>query len=601
MDELARFTVCIVISTGDVSFPETNEAHNRLNPQTHIIPPESIALARLPLRRQQDLVSLRRETRAAAEQCGLDDRSVRNLSAASYEAGRLLFGETQDARAEIVLTPSGELQVAIRIHAVAAAERQSVGRSVSALASGLHRVSVQDSADSLVVTLTARLPCDESRAARMHPALEAEEEEPPSLVPELVEENVKLRRALIELQDELTETNRGVVALYAELDNQTEQVRQAEDRLRILLDSVHDYAICMLNLQGDVVSWNHGAERVFGYPADMIIGRNIGVFYTAAERDASLPAEHLRTALEQGRFECDTLRVRHGGTAFDALVLLMPMRTADGTPRGFALVVRDITERKRLEDSLRSRADDLAAANRAKEDFLATLSHELRTPLNAMLGWTRLLRMGKLDAGARSRALETIERNAHVQEQLIADILDVSRIVTGRLRLDLRPIDLAPVIDAAIDTLQPSAAAKGVDLSCTLAGVGKVLGDPDRLQQVVWNLLSNAIKFTPAGGHVSISLTRARTSAVIAVTDTGEGISPSLLPHVFDRFTQGDSSVTRMHGGLGLGLSIVRHLVELHGGEVWAHSEGPGHGATVSVSLPLRTIPSRNQTEEEIA
>jgi len=225
------------------------------------------------------------------------------LSSASYEAARLLFGETQDARAEISLTPSGELQVGIRIQAVASAERQSVGRSVSALASGLHRISVEDSADSLIVTLTARVPCGENRSLRVQPELEAEPHASEAVVPELVEENVKLRRALIELQDELTETNRGVVALYAELDNQTERLRQAEERLRILLDSVHDYAICMLNVQGDVVSWNHGAERVFGYPADMIIGRNISVFYTPTERDADLPAEHLRTALAHGRFE----------------------------------------------------------------------------------------------------------------------------------------------------------------------------------------------------------------------------------------------------------------------------------------------------------
>ena len=248
-------------------------------------------------------------------------------------------------------------------------------------------------------------------------------------------------------------------------------------------------------------------------------------------------------------------------------------------------------ERKRLEDSLRSRAEDLAAANRTKEDFLATLSHELRTPLNAMLGWTRLLRMGKLDHAGRIRALETIERNAYVQEQLIADILDVSRIVTGRLRLNLRPIDLAPVLDAAIETLQPSAAAKGVELTCTMARAGTVLGDPDRLQQVVWNLLSNAIKFTEAGGHVSVTVERAGASALIRVTDTGEGISSALLPYVFDRFTQGDASVTRAHGGLGLGLSIVRHLVELHGGQVSARSDGAGKGATFTVSLPLRTIP----------
>ena len=563
---------------------------NGLNPQSQAISSDNAVVLRMSLGRQQDLVSLRRETRAAAEQCGLDARSVRSLSAASYEAARLLFGETEGAEAAISLTPSGELQISIRIDALSADDRQSVGRSVSALTSVLHRIAVHDSDHSLLVTVTASLPCPPGRTLSLVPPAAAEPEADQA-VPELVEENVKLRRALIELQDELTETNRGVVALYAELENQAERLRQAEERLRILLDSVHDYAICMLDLQGDVVSWNHGAERVFGYPADAIIGRNIGIFYVPAERDANVPAEHLRIALEEGRFECDSLRVRFGGSAFDALVLLMPMRAADGTPRGFALVVRDITERKRLEDSLRSRAEELAAANRAKEDFLATLSHELRTPLNAMLGWTRLLRMGKLEERARARALETIERNAHVQEQLIADILDVSRIVTGRLRLDLRPIELAPVVDAAIETLQPSAAAKGVDLSCTMARTGKVLGDPDRLQQVVWNLLSNAIKFTPAGGRVAVALTRSGAAALISVTDTGDGIPSSLLPYVFDRFTQGDSSVTRMHGGLGLGLSIVRHIVELHGGQASARSEGEGRGATFSVRLPLRTIP----------
>jgi PAS domain S-box-containing protein len=550
-------------------------------------------LTRVPLRRRQDLVWLRRETRSAAEQCGLDDRSVQSLSAASYEAARLLFSEAQNAGAEINVTPSGELQIIIRTGLNGGADRQAVGRSVSALGTVLHRVLVQDSADSLLVTLSAQVPFDavrKDRVSRPPPIDDAEPTGQPEQ--ELVEENVRLRRALIELQDELTETNRGVVAFYAELDNQAERLREAEERLRILLDSVHDYAICILDLRGDVASWNRGAERLFGYAADTIIGRNIDVFYVATEREAKLPAEHLRRARDEGRFECESLRAREDGSTFDALVLLMPMRAADGSPRGFSLVVRDITERKRLEDRLRNRAEDLAAANRAKEDFLATLSHELRTPLNAMLGWTRLLRMGKLDDAGRTRALETIERNAYVQEQLIADILDVSRIVTGRLRLNLRPIDLAPVLDAAIETLQPSAAAKGVELSCRMTRAGAVLGDPDRLQQVVWNLLSNAIKFTPAGGCVSVTVERAGASVHIRVTDTGEGIAASLLPYVFDRFTQGDASVTRAHGGLGLGLSIVRHLVELHGGSVSASSDGPGKGAAFLVRLPLRTIPA---------
>jgi PAS domain S-box-containing protein len=410
---------------------------------------------------------------------------------------------------------------------------------------------------------------------------------------DLLEENIRLRRSLIELQAELSETNRGVVALYAEADHQTERLRQAEDRLKVLVESVHDYAICILDTRGEVATWNAGAERVFGYSADEIIGTHFGCFYDPADVRANLPADHLRAAIADGRYECDCVRVRSGGTPFHAFVALTTLNGADGRLRGFSLVVRDITERRHLEDNLRRHAEDLAAANRTKEDFLATLSHELRTPLNAMLGWTRLVRMGKLNPAAMAHALETIERNAHVQEQLISDILDVSRIVTGKLRVDLRPLDLAPILDAAIDALRPAAAAKGVHCSTTIGTGGRVLGDPDRLQQVVWNLLSNAIKFTPSGGRVLVALARAGAFAVISVTDTGEGIAPSLLPFVFDRFTQGDSSVTRPHGGLGLGLSIVRHIVELHGGRVTAQSDGPGCGAMFSVTLPVHVDPAR--------
>ena len=205
--------------------------------------------------------------------------------------------------------------------------------------------------------------------------------------------------------------------------------------------------------------------------------------------------------------------------------------------------------------------------------------------------------MGKLDSRGVSRALETIERNAHLQEQLISDILDVSRIVTGKLRLELRPTDLAPLVDATLDTLRPAADAKGVVVRSRLPFAGAVLGDPERLQQVIWNLVANAIKFTPAGGSALVSLDRQGTSAVVTVTDTGEGIEPDLLPCVFDRFRQGDASVTRPHGGLGLGLSIVRHIVELHGGKVNVQSEGRGKGATFSVLLPIRAIRRAREPE----
>ncbi len=227
-------------------------------------------------------------------------------------------------------------------------------------------------------------------------------------------------------------------------------------------------------------------------------------------------------------------------------------------------------------------------ANRIKDEFLATLSHELRTPLTAVLGWAKLLGTGQLDAETSSRALETIQRNARAQQQIIEDILDVSRIITGKLRLDVNPVELVPVIEAAMESVRPAADAKAIQLETRLeAQTGFVMGDPSRLQQVVWNLLSNAVKFTPHGGRIQLQLHDVDAHARITITDTGEGIRQEFLPYVFDRFRQADGSTTRMHGGLGLGLAIVRHLVELHGGTVGAESEGVGHGATFTITLPL--------------
>jgi signal transduction histidine kinase len=240
-------------------------------------------------------------------------------------------------------------------------------------------------------------------------------------------------------------------------------------------------------------------------------------------------------------------------------------------------------------------------ANRLKDEFLATLSHELRTPLNAIVGWVHLLRAGRLGADTTAHALEVIARNAEAQSQLIADMLDVSRIVSGRLRLDVSAVDLVHVVSAALDTVRPAADAKGVRLESVLeAGEAvTVAGDPGRLQQVVWNLLSNAIKFTGEGGTVSVHLELTAADARLTVTDSGVGIRPDFLPHVFELFRQADSSSTRAHGGLGLGLAIVRHLVELHGGTVQAWSAGTGQGARFTVELPLRrrdTRPVANPT-----
>ncbi len=226
-------------------------------------------------------------------------------------------------------------------------------------------------------------------------------------------------------------------------------------------------------------------------------------------------------------------------------------------------------------------------ANRIKDEFLATLSHELRTPLTAILGWAVMLRTTQFSEEAVSRALESIERNAKAQTQIVEDVLDVSRIITGKLRLDIRPLELAPVIQTSVDTLRPTAEAKGVRLQATIdEGAGAVAGDPARIQQIIWNMLSNAVKFTPKGGAVELRLERAGSHVRIIVSDTGAGIRREFLPYVFDRFRQADGSISRRHGGLGLGLAIVRHLVELHGGAVRAESAGEGHGATFTVELP---------------
>ncbi|MEJ7619070.1 MAG: ATP-binding protein [Pyrinomonadaceae bacterium] len=239
-------------------------------------------------------------------------------------------------------------------------------------------------------------------------------------------------------------------------------------------------------------------------------------------------------------------------------------------------------------------------ASRAKDEFLATLSHELRNPLNAILGWTEMLRKGTLDAAASARALEVVSRNARAQSQLIEDLLEVSRIITGKLRLDVRPVDLTAVVEAALDTARPTAEAKNIRLQPILdPQAGHVSGDPDRLQQVVWNLLSNAIKFTPKGGRVQIRLGRVNSQIEITVLDSGSGIDPEFLPFVFDRFRQADGTSTRKHGGLGLGLAIVRHIVELHAGTVYAANVGDAHGACFTVRLPLGGVrPSGDSPEQ---
>jgi len=258
-----------------------------------------------------------------------------------------------------------------------------------------------------------------------------------------------------------------------------------------------------------------------------------------------------------------------------------PIFESDGSVSGIFVHGVDVT------DQVQARKD-AEKANRAKDEFLATLSHELRTPLNSILGWVTMLRNQQLDDDTKEKAIEIIQRNARLQSQLIEDVLDVSRIISGKLRLEVEPIDLASIVTSAIETVTPAANAKEIRVEAVLdPNIGQVTGDPNRLRQAVWNLLTNAVKFTPASGRVDVRLNRAGSNIELIVVDTGVGISPEVLPHVFERFRQANSAISRMHGGLGLGLAIVRHLVEMHGGTVRAESAGENSGAAFTITLPL--------------
>ena len=381
-----------------------------------------------------------------------------------------------------------------------------------------------------------------------------------------------------------------------------EMVRQSEERFRLLVEGVTDYAIFMLDVNGHVATWNSGAARIKGFSAEDIIGQHFRNFYPEEAKESGWPEHELRVAAAEGRFIDEGWRIRKDGSRFWAHVTITALRDETGRLRGFAKLTRDLTERKRteaLEASGAEREEMLEAernarmmaqrAARMKDEFLATLSHELRTPLNAILGWAQVLRRDGGPGNADfQRGMEVIERNARAQVRLIDDLLDLSRIMSGRFRLDVQQLSLVDIVRAALDSIEPAAQAKGVRLESVLDPKSVVVsGDAARLQQIFWNLLSNAVKFTPKGGKVQVLLQRVNSHIEFSVTDTGIGIPSNFLPHVFERFSQKDSSTHREYGGLGLGLAISKQLVDLHGGSVQAKSMGEGHGATFVVTLPL--------------
>jgi len=375
-----------------------------------------------------------------------------------------------------------------------------------------------------------------------------------------------------------------------------EKVREAHQRLAF---HVENSPLAVVEWDSDfrVSRWTESAERLFGWQAEEVLGKHVNEWQFVFHEDLNSVAQ-LTNKQREGRERQGVLRNRNytrAGSIIHCEWYNSVLNDDAGHLVSVLSLVLDVTARKLAEEGRskllvleRQARREAEEADRLKDEFLATLSHELRTPLTSVLGWASLIRSGDINEDNFAVGLETIERNARLQARLIDDLLDVSRIITGNLRLELNPVNFATVIEAAKDTVHPAAEAKNIQIEMVLdSGACTIKGDASRLRQVVWNLLLNAIKFTPRGGRVDVALRCVNSSVQLRVSDSGEGIDAQFLPHVFDRFRQAEGSMSRRQGGLGLGLAVVRHLVELHGGSVTAASPGKGLGATFTVELPL--------------
>jgi PAS domain S-box-containing protein len=387
----------------------------------------------------------------------------------------------------------------------------------------------------------------------------------------------------------------GAVLVFRDI---TERRRAEQERALLagIVDSSDD-AIVSKSLDGIITSWNRAAERMFGWTADEAVGESITIIIPPELLDEEkMILGRLRQGQRIDHFE--TVRVTKDGHRLNISLTVSPVRNKHGEIIGASKIARDVTSRVRAEEeratllaSERAARERAEAASRAKDEFVAMISHEIRSPLNAILGWSQMLRQGSLDKRATANALESIERNARAQAQLVSDLLDISRVITGKLRINARPVDIATSVESALEAIRPAADAKQITIAVEREPYATVVtGDADRLQQVFWNLLSNAVKFTPRNGRVEVKISRSDSQLGIAVSDTGAGVSPEFLPYIFNRFTQADTTSARQHAGLGLGLAIVKHIVELHGGVVTAESEGLGKGTTFRITLPVRAL-----------
>ncbi len=354
-------------------------------------------------------------------------------------------------------------------------------------------------------------------------------------------------------------------------------------RLAAIVASSDD-AIVSKDLNGRITSWNAAAERMFGWTADEVIGKSITILIPA---DRQAEEDYVLSQIRQGNVvdHFETVRQRKDGSLLNISVTISPIHGPDGTVVGASKIARDVTEQLRL----RQAAEE---ASRQKDEFLATLSHELRTPLNTVLGYAAMLEKGTMAPDQQSKAIEVIHRNALVLADLVSELLDTSRIVTGQIRLNIARTDLSSLANEAVENIRPSVSTKGIGFDVRIEPGVEILGDRDRLRQIMWNLLTNAVKFTPVGGRIGMRVAAERPNAVISVRDTGIGVSPDALPHIFKRFWQAESGQTREHIGLGLGLALAQHLTELHGGSIEARSKGAGKGAEFLVRVPMRNAES---------
>jgi PAS domain S-box-containing protein len=366
-------------------------------------------------------------------------------------------------------------------------------------------------------------------------------------------------------------------------------LRETEVHFRLLVDALKDYAVMTLDPQGRIRMWNAASEPILGYGAAEIIGKSASILYSQEDRDAGVFETELAEARRVGSCSDDRWLWRKDGRSFFASGVTTAIRNDAGEPIGFSKIVRDATEAHMAGDALRLAKEQAETANRAKDHFLAVLSHELRTPLTPILAAVRLIEIKHALPPDMYESLELIRRNVELEARLIDDLLDLTSIARGKLSLAFTPVELATVLDSALDMTAADLRAKGLSVTRRIdAGAMRVRGDAARLQQIVWNLMKNAIKFTPAGGAIDVRASNPDDATVaVAVRDTGIGISPEALPRIFSAFEQGDDSIARAFGGLGLGLAIASTLAQKHGGTLSAHSEGRGRGALFTLTLPL--------------